>query len=317
VGLPSALTNMDVALVIAGRSFVGRHLCTHLAIRGISYQATSRQAEADCLPCDICRPGAIDAVLEAVRPRWIFACAGVTGHSGVAKLHAVHVAATERLLRASAQQVPDAVVVLMGSAAEYGPVAPVHLPIDEDIPARPQSDYGRSKRVQTARAARLAARLGLRVHVVRPFNLIGAGLGTHFFASALAKRLRQAKQRGEHGAIAIDNGAATRDWVDVDDAADAMLRLAFDAPPARGVAEIYNIATGQETPVLELAEYLCWLAGDFHAVDAGSAGSRSGIDRSCGDWARLHAATGWRPTVPWQRSVQLLWEERSGPPLAG
>ncbi len=72
--------------------------------------------------------------------------------------------------------------------------------------------------------------------------------------------------------------------------------------------EIYNIATGQETSVLEVAECLCRLGGDFHAVDAGRAESRSGIDRSCGDAARLRAATGWQPTVPWRCSVQALWE---------
>lgn len=158
---------------------------------------------------------------------------------------------------------------------------------------------------------RLAGEHGLRVHVVRPFNLVGPGLGRHYFAAELCERLRQARQAGRSGALAIDNGQATRDWVDVRDAADAVLRLALDAPPAPGAIGVYNIATGQETSVLELAEHLCRLAGDFHAVDAGPAGSRSGIDRSCGDAARLRTATGWQARVPWQRSVEELWVDMS------
>ncbi len=299
---------MDGALIIAGQSFLGRHLHQQFVRRGIPWRATSRQLHANYLACDICRPSQVDALLRSVRPRWIFACAGATASSSEVALHAVHVAATESLLRAAARHVPDSVIVLMGSAAEYGPVAPESLPVREDFPASPQSSYGQSKLAQTELAQRLAAQHGLRVHVVRPFNLIGPGLGRHYFATALCERLRQAQVDGRAGAITIDNGGATRDWVDVGDAADAMVRLALDAPPAPGAIEVYNIATGQETCVLEMAAHLCRLAGDFHAVDAGSASSRSNIDRSCGDAARLRAATGWRPTVPWQRSAQQLWE---------
>jgi GDP-4-dehydro-6-deoxy-D-mannose reductase len=299
---------MDVALIIAGQSFVGRHLRQQFARRGIACRATNRRMHADYLACDVCQQSEVDALLAVVRPHWIFACAGVTANRSEGELHAVHVGATESLMRAVARHVPEAIIVLVGSAAEYGAVAPEMLPIRECCPAQPLSRYGRSKLAQTELAQCLASRHGLRVHVVRPFNLVGPGLGRQYFAAALCERLRQARLEGRFGAIAIDNGRATRDWVDAGDAADAMMRLALDAPPARGGVEIYNIATGQETSVLDFAEHLCRLGGDFHAVDAGPAGSRSGIDRSCGDAARLRAATGWQPTVPWQRSVQALWE---------
>lgn len=307
---------MDVALVIAGQSFLGRHLCCQLDRRGISFHRTSRRVLPAHFVCDLSQPRQVDALLDAIRPRWVFACTGATAHSSMADLYAIHVAATESLLLAVARHVPDAVIVLVGSAAEYGPVAAASLPIREDLPARPQSEYGRSKLAQTELAHRLAPTHGLRIHVVRPFNLIGPGLGRQYFAAALCERLRGAMQQGIRGAIAIDNGMATRDWINVGDAADAIVRLALDAPPARGAAEIYNIATGQETAVLEVAECLCRLAGDFHAVDAGPAGSRSGVDRSCGDATKLRAATGWQPTVPWRRSVQQLWEQYSMPPIA-
>ena len=311
--------NMDVALVIAGQSFVGRHLTAHLARRGIVCRATSRSLEIGYLTCDLCRPAEVDALLQVVRPRWIFACAGATAQSSTAELHALHVTATETLLTAAARHVPDAVIVLFGSAAEYGPVAPEHLPIHEDIPARPQSSYGQSKLAQTQLAMRLAAEHNLRIHVVRPFNLIGPGLGRHYVAASLCDRLLRARQDGRELALPIPNGQATRDWVDVRDAADAVVRLALDAPPEAGTVGLHNIATGQETRVLELAEHLCRLAGNFRAVDAGRAESRTDIDRSCGDAARLRAATEWRPCVPWQRSAAELWAamERCDAPLAG
>jgi UDP-glucose 4-epimerase len=157
-------------------------------------------------------------------------------------------------------------------------------------------------------AQRLARERGLRVQHVRPFNLLGPGLGEHYVAASLAARLLQAKRAGQRGAVPVSNGQATRDWVDVGDAVDAVVRLAVDCPPEPGSVGVYNIATGQETSVLELAEALCRLAGDFHASDAGPADSRSGIDRSCGDASRLRAATGWQASVPWQQSIEQMWQ---------
>jgi GDP-4-dehydro-6-deoxy-D-mannose reductase len=299
---------MDVALVIAGQSFVGRHLLHRLAERHIRCHATSRDLQVGYLACDLTSPREVEGLLHIVRPRWIFACAGGTAHGDPAQLHAIHVTATETLLAAVARHVPGAVTVLFGSAAEYGPVAPDSLPISEDTPPKPQSSYGQSKVAQLQTATRLAEHHALRVHVVRPFNLIGPGLGRQYFAASLCDRLQRALNARQAGAIPIKNGRATRDWVDVRDAADAVLRLALDAPPTRGTVGIYNIATGQETRVLDVAEYVCRLAGDFHAVDAGSAESRSGIDRSCGDANRLRTATGWQPTIPWQHSVEELWK---------
>jgi nucleoside-diphosphate-sugar epimerase len=298
---------MDVALVIAGTSFVGRHLCRQLAQRAIAHSATTRTPRPGLLGCDLTCPDEIHAVIQSVQPRWIFNCAGATAQSNPEEMHALHVTATESLLEAVALHAPDAVTVLFGSAAEYGPVQPELLPIRDDTPARPTSAYGRSKLAMTQTAERLAHAIGLRVHVVRPFNLLGRGLGKQFLAASLCERLLQAKKLGESGAFPVANGQATRDWVDVRDAVDAVLRLALDAPPTRGSVGKFNISTGVETSVLTLAEHLCRLAGAFNATDAGQADSRSGIDRSCGDASRLRTATGWKPSVQWQKSVVEMW----------
>jgi nucleoside-diphosphate-sugar epimerase len=298
---------MDAALVIAGTSFVGRHLCRRLAQRAISFQATSRAPRTGFLPYNLLRPDATSALLQSVQPRWIFVCAGATTVSTAEQMHALHVTATEALLEGVARHVPDAVTVLFGSAAEYGPVPPELLPIREDAPCHPQSGYGQSKLAQLQVARRVASERDLRVHVVRPFNLIGPGLGRQYLAASLCERLVQAKKDGRSGPFQVSNAEATRDFVDVRDAAAAALKLAFDAPPQRGSIGLYNIATGKETSVLTLSEHLCQLAGGFHAVNLGRADSRSGIDRSCGDATRLAAATGWQPAVSWQQSIEDMW----------
>jgi GDP-4-dehydro-6-deoxy-D-mannose reductase len=307
--MSAAIPGDRSALIIAGTSFVGRHLREHLRALDVPFHATSRTPSPHYHSCDLHEPAQIDALLESLRPRWIFQCGGVTGQANRAELYRLHERATEDLLTAVRRHVPDAVVVLFGSAAEYGPVPPEGLPIGEETPARPQSPYGQSKLAQFYVAQRMAHAHRLRVHVVRPFNILGPGLGNHYVAGALLRRLRELKKAGKSGDVPIVNGSATRDLIDVRDVVDAVCRLALDAPPETGEVGLFNIATGQETPVLELAAHLCQLAGGFHAVDAGAANSRSAIDRSCGDASRLEATTGWRPRWDWRRSLRDMWGE--------
>jgi nucleoside-diphosphate-sugar epimerase len=294
------------SLILAGASFIGRHLAARLRSADVPFRATSRTPQPNLLPCDLTRQTDIEAILQTLRPRTIYQCAGVTAASTESELFRLHQHAAEVLLRAVARVVPEAVVVFLGSAAEYGPVPPERLPIDEDALAAPHSAYGRSKLAQTETAARLAAALNLRVHVVRPFNVLGAGLGPQYFAASFLERLKAAK---EIGPMPVANAHATRDWIDVNDVADALFRLGEQAPPRPGAMGLFNVATGVETSVLDVANELCRLAGGFHAVDEGRAASRSGVDRSAGAAARLRAATGWRPTKSWRDSLRDMWAD--------
>jgi GDP-4-dehydro-6-deoxy-D-mannose reductase len=300
---------MDTALILSGNSFIGRHLHARLRAAHIPCQATSRTGQAGKPGCDLTRPEQVDQLLQALRPRWIFQCAGATAHADSLTLHRLHHDATRTLLEAVRRHVPQSVVVLFGSAAEYGPVSPDRLPIAEDVPPCPQSPYGQSKLRQTQLAERLTRLHRLRVHLVRPFNVLGPGLGRHYFAAAFRERLRQLSAAGQSGPVTVSNAQATRDWIDVSDVVEAVYLLALHAPPEPGTMGLYNIATGQETTVLELADYLCRLAGDFHAVAGERGESRTGIDRSCGDARRLRENTGWRPRYSWQHSARSLWQE--------
>ncbi|MFO0967373.1 MAG: NAD(P)-dependent oxidoreductase [Gemmataceae bacterium] len=297
---------MTPALVIGGASFLGRHLCHRLRHDRAPFTAASRSGRDALLRCDITRSQEIDAALKAVRPAVIYHCAGLTSTATEDELFRVHRDGADNLLQSVAQHVPGALVILMGSAAEYGPVAAERLPIREDTPAAPQSPYGRSKLAQTETAQRLASELGLRVVIARPFNILGPGLGPQYFAAAFAEKLRRLQKEGRSGVVPVANGRATRDWIHVGDVVDALCGLG-EIRTLRGAAEVFNIATGTETTVLDLANAFCRRAGVFEAVDEGVAASRSGIDRSAGDSSRLRHATGWRPTRTWQEAVADMW----------
>jgi nucleoside-diphosphate-sugar epimerase len=301
---------MTTALVLAGNSFVGRHLCQALQEAGVRVVATARRPDSSARmqPCDLTDRSQVEAVVAAVRPQWVFQCAGATHSSDPVLLYRLHGEGTLNLLAALAHQAPEAAAVLLGSAAEYGVIEPEALPVKEDHPAVPLSFFGASKLAQTQAARAAAAEWNLRVAVVRPFNILGPGLPAHYFAAALAERLLRAKVAGAAGDIAVVNAGATRDFVDVRDVAAALLGLVARAAPVAGTLALYNLASGRETAVRQVAEKLCALAGEFRAVDAGSGRSRSNISRSCGDASRLREAIGWTPRISWEQSVDDLWQ---------
>jgi GDP-4-dehydro-6-deoxy-D-mannose reductase len=297
------------ALVFAGHSFVGRPLCRALRERGVRVTATARgpARPADAVACDLARPGEVEAVVERHRPDLVVQCAGATRGNDPSALYGLHVGGTVALLSAVARHAPAATVLLLGSAAEYGPVPPERLPVSEDTPEAPVTLFGASKLAQTHLARAAAAEWGLRVLTARPFNVIGPGLPEHYFAAALARRLMRQRAEGGPAEFPVANLPATRDFVDVRDLADALVSLLAQAAPARGEAAVYNVASGVETPLAEVAAELGRLAGGLRPVDGGAGGSRGGITRSCGDAGRLHRATGWAPRRSWRESIADLW----------
>jgi GDP-4-dehydro-6-deoxy-D-mannose reductase len=306
---------MATVLVLAGNSFIGRHLCRTLQERGLRVVATARGAD---LPpgterCDLTDRDRVEEVVAAARPQWIFQCAGATHTDDPRLLYGLHVGGTLNVLAAVARHAPAAPVALLGSAAEYGPVAPEALPLKEDYPAVPQSFFGASKLAQTQAGQAAAAEWNLSILVVRPFNVIGPGLPPQYFAASFAERLLRAKAAGTSGDVPVVNADATRDFVDVRDVAEALVELMTRAAPCAGTMALYNIASERETPLRAVAEKLCGLAGGFRAVDAGAGRSRSSISRSCGDVSRLHGAIGWSPRVSWERSVADLWQALVAP----
>jgi nucleoside-diphosphate-sugar epimerase len=297
-------------LVIGAASFVGRHLVARLRAGGTQVVGTARQAagRSGFVACDLCDADAVERVITEVRPARVFHCAAATSAGEAPEaLYRLHVGGTLHLLRAISRHAPNAVLLTFGSAAEYGRVADGCLPIGEEQAPGALSFYGASKLAQTHAAAAAASEWGVRVLVLRPFNVLGPGLPGHYFAAAIAQRLLQDGQTDRPFPVA--NGASTRDFLDVRDVAEACVMLTERAAPPTASMQVYNVASGVETTVLTVAQQLCELAGRRRAVDDGISHSRSGIARSSGDATRLRHTTGWTPGVTLEQSLADLWRE--------
>jgi nucleoside-diphosphate-sugar epimerase len=278
-------------LVLGATSFIGRAVIGRLG----DCFALSRTSTPGL---DLRNASEVTARLAEMRPTSVIHCIGITSGND-AKLHyETHVLGTLHLLQAVKDIVPQSRVVLLGTAAEYGPAPP---PTPEEYPACPETFYGASKLAQTHLGQIANLQWGLHLSTLRLFNVIGPGLPAHYFLGALARRFSQDPRPSTQ---TIAHPQHTRDFVDVRDVADAIHHVVHspDVPPG-----VYNVATGIETSLGEAAHFLAGLAGGKMAFAQGQGSYRVQVSRSAGDASRLRSL-GWQPRYNWQQSLTDLWE---------
>jgi GDP-4-dehydro-6-deoxy-D-mannose reductase len=152
----------------------------------------------------------------------------------------------------SAAKLHDTTLVLVGSAAEYGPLTEAELPAREDGPIRPADFYGASKLAQTFLGL-TAARRGQRVIIARPSNLIGPGMSSDLAIGAFVHQLAAISRGHQERSILVGDLSGSRDFIDVKDAADFIVRLAYN-PSAAG--QVVNICAGHPTSLSSILETL-------------------------------------------------------------
>jgi UDP-glucose 4-epimerase len=146
-------------------------------------------------------------------------------------------------------------VVYTSSASVYG--NPRYLPINEDDITNMLSPYSVSKYAGESYCKAFYESYGLSTSIVRYSNVYGRGQSPENPYCGVIAKFFEAALQGEPPRIHGD-GEQTRDFTYVDDAVDATLLAAF-SPKAEG--QIYNIATGRETTVTELARKIISLCG--------------------------------------------------------
>jgi len=165
-------------LVTGGTGFIGSHLVERLLINGYDVTCLVRDlrhlrwleglgvrlTQGDCT-----RPESLVDAIQGVS--FVFHCAGVTKANHARDYYSVNHLGTKNLLEACSRYNPGiGKIILVSSQAAAGP-SPDNRAIDEGNPARPVSDYGRSKLL--AEAEVLCYKDRLPVLIIRPTSVYG------------------------------------------------------------------------------------------------------------------------------------------------
>ena len=299
---------MPVWVVTGGSGFLGSHLLARLAEAGPSPVGEEVVAVGRSVPggwsgrfegVDLDKPDAVARVAGELRPSVVFHLAGRTPPARPEEFYRSNTLATVALLDALRGLNQPVRVVLVGSAAELGPVPVADLPVGESWLCCPLDAYGLSKWLATA--AGLAAQSPLEVVVARVFNPIGPGLPE---SQALGRFARALAEGQGPTRLTVGDLDARRDFVDVRDVAEALIALATRGESGR----VFHVGTGRSRRVGDGLDRVIALSGRRVSVEvAPSFGRPSGPSDSRADIARITLEVGWSPRTEWERSLADLW----------
>jgi UDP-glucose 4-epimerase len=198
-------------------------------------------------------------------------------------------------------------VIAASSASVYGPAE--RFPTAEDHhPYGNDTLYGAAKAFNEGILRSFRATAGLAWVALRYFNVYGPRMDVHGAYTEVLVRWMERVEAGLPPVIHGD-GSQTMDFVYVDDVARANL-LAANAPVSEGV---YNVASGVETSLAELATTLLRAMGSELGVEHAPERAVAAVPRRLADTTRARRELGFEAQVGLEEGLRRLvawWREQ-------
>jgi len=290
--------------VTGSRGFVGRRLVARLAAEGHAVHGSERET-------DVCDASALGREIAAAEPD---AVVHLAAQSSVAVslrdpegCQRVNVEGSRNLLESVERAVPEARVLLVGSADQYGGQPPGARALSETDPLSPGSPYARSKAAAEELGQHWNQRGG-NVVMTRSFNHTGPGQADHFVASSFARQVAEIAAGQRPPTMRVGNLDSVRDFLHVDDVIEAYAALLKPtADPG-----VYNVASGEPHTIGELLDALIARAEIEPRIEVDRARLRP-TDQLLGDASKLRRTTGWEPERRFSELIDDVandWRER-------
>jgi len=198
--------------------------------------------------------------------------------------------------------------VFLGSSCIYPKLAP--QPIHEDSlltgPLEPTNEwYAIAKIAGLKQCQAYRRQYGFNAISLMPTNLYGPGdnfdLQNSHVLPALIRRFHEAKERGDATFTVWGTGTPRREFLHVEDLADAVvhLLLTYDGEP------IVNVGWGEDLTIRELAETVASVVG-FGGRLAFDSSKPDGTPRKLLDTSRL-SSLGWKPKIRLRAGIEQTY----------
>ena len=300
----SSLIDRNAKIFVTGhRGMVGSALVRRLQAGGYTNLLTRTRAELD-----LTDQPAVHRFLARERPDYIVVGAAKVGGIQanntyradfiyqnllieVNLIHGAHLAGVQRLmfLGSSCIYPRNATQPIREEALLTGPLEPTNEP------------YAIAKIAGIKLAESYNRQYGRQYISVMPTNLYGPNdnydLATSHVLPALLRKAHEAKQRGDAELVVWGSGTPRREFLYVDDLADACVHLmesGYDGP-------LVNIGCGDDVTIRELAETVMDVVG-CRATIVFDTGKPDGTPRKLLDVSRL-AGLGWRARTPLREGI--------------
>jgi GDP-L-fucose synthase len=200
-------------------------------------------------------------------------------------------------------------VLFLGSSCIYPKLAPQPMPEDCLLgsPLEPTNEaYAIAKIAGLKLCQYYRKQYGVMFHSAMPTNLYGPGDNYHpensHVIPALLRRFHEAKQAGLDEVVMWGTGTPRREFLYVDDLADACVHLlGLENPP-----DWVNVGVGEDVSIRELGELVAATVGYTGAIRQDPS-KPDGTPRKLLDVSQLRA-TGWEASVDLKSGLHRAYE---------
>jgi dTDP-glucose 4,6-dehydratase len=215
-----------------------------------------------------------------------------------------------QILLDAIRETPVERFILISSSEVYGTA--VSDPMDESHPLNPRSPYAGTKAGADRLAYSYFVTYELPIVIVRPFNNYGPRQHPEKVIPRFITQALQDEPLTVHG-----DGHATRDWLYVDDDAEA-IEAVIEAPLDSIAGEVLNLATGVDISINDIADKVLDTLGKPRSLKEHIPERPGQVDRHIGSTEKARALTGWHArtpfdeglarTVAWYRENEAWWK---------
>jgi GDP-L-fucose synthase len=291
-------------LVTGGAGFLGSALVERLRSRGDEVHVPRRSE------FDLTRWDDAERLFEAVRPEVVFHLAAEVGGIGANRANPGRYWYANLIMGAHVLELSRlhgvAKLVVAGTVCAYPKFTPT--PFHEDdlwngYPEETNAPYGVAKKSVLVGGQAYREQYGLDTVYLLPANLYGPrdnfDLETSHVVPALVRKLTA----GTEQVVLWGDGSPTREFLYVDDAADAFVAAAdrYDGP------EPLNVGTGAEISIRELAATIAELTG-FDGEIVWDESRPNGQPRRSLDTSRAAQLLGWHARTPLRDGLERTIE---------
>lgn len=304
---------MNSIVVTGGAGFLGTYVVSQLHRLGYKNIHVPRSADYDLTTVDACR-----RMYKTFKPDTVIHLAAVCGGIGAnmarpGEFFYKNLIMGANLIELARIHSIDKFVAI-GSVCAYPKNTPV--PFKEDdlwngYPEETNASYGLAKRMLLAQLQAYRRQYGLKGIYLLPANLYGPGdnfdLQTSHVIPALVRKFVESRDMGLRSVTCWGTGVTTREFLYVNDAAQAIVMATRDYNGAQPV----NIGTGKSISIRELAKLLRGRV-DFRGSIKWDHSKPDGQPKRCLDVSRAKKGFGFTAETSLREGldITIAWYER-------